>query len=153
MILKDEVVKAKLYAFRLFRFRLRAEKELIFRLKNRKFSQSAIDKVVTDFKDQGLIDDSQFVRDWVAVRRQKGFGLRRIELELEQKGITKEFLEENIDLGVSEYSLALKVAQGRKDVLLKKDLTLDKVKQRLFNFMIHRGFSSDTTKEVIEELL
>jgi regulatory protein len=151
--LQEEVDKARSYALRLFKFRPRAEKELVARLKKRKFSELPIDKVVCEFKQLGLIDDVKFVQDWVSARRQKGFGRRRIEFELQQKGIEKELLEENTNLHSDEYALALKIAGKQKETLLTKNLEIHKIKQRLFNFLMRRGFSPDTTREVIEEIL
>lgn len=151
--MQDIVVKARNYAFRLFKFRSRSEKEIFWRLERRKFSQSVIEKVIGDFKEQGLIDDAKFVQDWVQARRKKGLGWKRIRFELKQKGIKEESLEENTSAEKDEYKFALEIAKEQKDSIMKKGVDINKAKQRLFNFLLRRGFQADTSREVIQELL
>jgi len=151
--LQKEVAKARNYAFRLFKFRPRAEKELIRRLRERKFIQPVINKIISEFKDQALIDDTRFVQDWTEVRRKKGFSWERIKFELKQKGIEEELLEDSVCSGDEDYFFALEVAKKQKSLIMKKGVDVNKIKQRLFNFMIHRGFTPDTSREIIQDLL
>ena len=72
---------AKEYAFLLLKFRLRSEKELAQRLRQKKFSETIIQDTLTFLKDKQFIDDQIFaladkydfqpldnaVRGWIAL--------------------------------------------------------------------------------------
>ena len=120
-----------------------------------------VDEIVIKLKQQKFIDDFEFARMWIEQRtRIKVKGLRAIEFELKQKGISKEIIsaqflnlknEENTEFRRNEKELALNLAQKRMRLI--KDLPREKIYQRLGGFLIRRGFDLDTVKSVIDEIL
>jgi len=50
--------KAKDYAFLLLKFRLRSEKEFVFRLKKKKFDEKTIKQALAFLKKEGLLDET-----------------------------------------------------------------------------------------------
>lgn len=108
--------KAKDYCFKLFRFRLRSEKEIRDKLKRRQFCKDIIEDVIRYLKSLNYINDSVFAKNWIESRIQKPFGLRRIIYELREKGISGRIIEEEISKLknlYSEYDIAKRIAEEK----------------------------------------
>lgn len=144
---------AKAYAFFLLKFRLRSEKELEARLKQKGFSLQLSQDTVNFLKEKEFIDDRVFAKAWVASRLKRQFGLRRIKQELIQKGISKEIIE---DLLVeakecfSESQTARQLAQER--FLKLKNIEPQKARARVYGYLMRRGFSPEIVSEIVNKL-
>ena len=143
--------KAREYAFLLLKFRLRSEKELVQRLKQKGFSEELSQETVNFLKDRDFIDDRVFARGWVSSRLKRPFGLRRIKQELIQKGLDKETIAETLAQakeGYDESSIIRLLAEKRFSKL--KGVEPLKAKQRVYAYLMRRGFSPDLIKEAID---
>ena len=150
---KDLLQKAKDYAFLLFKFRPRSEKELCQRLKNKKFDDRTIRDTLAFLKDKAFLDDFSFARAWIESRLKKPFGLRRIRQELKLKGIDEEIISSRIAAakeGYSEEEIVRKIAKEKFNKI--RNLETDKAKRRIFSYLIRRGFSSDTVADAVRQL-
>lgn len=154
MVSVSEFEKAKNYAFRLFKFRLRSEEELRQRLKNREFAPLIIEELINYFKKNNFLNDEEFALCWASSRIKKPFGVKRIAYELKQKGINSKIINktiENIKSRHNEYALAKQLI-NTKIKKIKQNQDPFKTKARLYNFLLRRGFSSDVAAEIIQEL-
>lgn len=141
------------YAFRLLKFRPRSEYELRQRLKRRGFSESAVGEALFFLKEKKLVDDLEFARIWVQSRLKKPLGISRIKQELKIKGIDKDLIEQalrNIGDKYSEERVINELVCRRWERL--KHLQPQKVRRRLFLFLLRRGFSSDKIQEAINQI-
>jgi regulatory protein len=142
--------KAKEYAFLLLKFRLRSEKELAQRLKQKGFSAEVSQETVNFLKDRQFIDDRVFAKGWVASRLKRPFGLSRIRQELVQKGLAKAVIEETFARAKEDYdegSIIRQLAEQRFSRL--KSVEPVKTKQRVYAYLMRRGFSPDLVREVV----
>ena len=149
----DAFQKAKNYCFLLLKFRLRSEQELCSRLKKKKFDEPIIRKALDFLKEKKFIDDAAFVQAWVESRIKRGFGLRRIIQELALKGIDKRLIEsaeEDIKENYPQRQMALAVASKRMEKL--EELDPEKIKSRIYGYLLRRGFSPDIVIDVVDEL-
>ncbi len=65
------------------------------KLQDKEFDQAVIEAVVVYLERLGYINDRQFAEQWAAGRvRLRGFGRRRIEQELRNKGIGRDIIAE-----------------------------------------------------------
>ena len=145
--------KARNYAFLLLKFRPRSERELYARLKKKKFDESVIKDTLSFLKEKNFLDDNYFARAWIESRLKKPFGLRRIEQELKRKGIDKEIIQAQIETsrkGYREEEVVLGLAQERW--LKLKGLEPKKSKQRIFGYLLRRGFSPEIIIETVNQL-
>ncbi|MCD6539939.1 MAG: regulatory protein RecX, partial [Candidatus Omnitrophica bacterium] len=102
----DELKKAKNLAFRLLKYRDRSEKEIVNRLKKKKVSREVIEKVIAELKSLSLLDDRKFAKSWIQERIRKGYGLLKIKVELKEKGIDQDLLEDLLeDINKDEWVL------------------------------------------------
>ena len=137
----------------LLKFRLRSEKELLARLKQKGFPEELSRSTVNFLKDKGFIDDRVFAKGWVASRLKRPFGLRRIKQELIAKGLDKEVIEDSLFAVKENYSESQIVSQlARQRFSRQKGIEPQKVKSRVYAYLLRRGFSPDTVSEIVKQL-
>lgn len=144
--------KAREYAFLLLKFRLRSEKELAQRLRQKGFPEELCQGTVNFLKDKQFIDDRVFAKGWVSSRLRRPFGFRRIKQELVQKGLGKEVIEETFVQVKEDYdegSIVKQLAERRFSKL--KGVEPLKARQRVYAYLMRRGFSPDLISEIVNK--
>lgn len=155
----------KLYnkALNLLSYRPRSKKEIEFYLKKNLFKSKVIDgklkekmriKIINQLEKLKYIDDLKFSQWWVKQRLEfRPKGKRILKAELFQKGIDKDIIESVLDQ-VDDNKL-LKLAQKvvNKKFNLYKSLPKLKLKKKLYDHLIRRGFDYKTAKTVIDEIM
>jgi regulatory protein len=145
--------KAFAVAERLLKIRPRSEGELRSKLEEKGIPGAVIDRLIEKYKDNGLVDDVAFSRQWVESRLRKSFGLDRIRLELRSRQVDPEVIKGAIagsGEGYDEEEAALKLAEKR---LAKYHRLPDhKISQRLYGYLRRRGFSAELIAAVFYKL-
>lgn len=145
--------KARAYAYQLIDYRPRSEKELQKRLRDKGYSEQIINRLISDFKEEGLIDDRGFARLWARSRFQTfPRSLSFIKLELLSKGVDKDIAEEVIEelkKDFSEEEIARELLKRR--LRLVAGLDKSKARVRLFGYLKRRGFSSEVIYKLLNE--
>jgi regulatory protein len=142
--------KARAYAFLLLKFRLRSERELKIRLKQKGFSEELSQDTVNFLKDKEFIDDHVFARGWAAARLKRPFGLRKIRQELVSKGLDQEIIENSLSQVKEHYNESQIVSQLAQQRFSKlKGIEPLKAKARVYGYLMRRGFSPDVAGEAI----
>ncbi len=148
--------KAKNYVYRLLAYRNRSQKEIKDKLKKRKYSQIVIDKAISDLRTSGYIDDARFAREWTQFRLNALFGLKKIALELRQKGIDEETAKSILGQG-REKNLELDnlslVANKKIRLLRNREKEKIKIKAKLYRYLLSKGFSSGDITTVLDNLI
>jgi regulatory protein len=149
----QEAQKARNYAFYLLKFRLRSEKEVADRLKKKQFDSEAIAQTLAFLKEKRFLDDAEFARAWMETRIKRPLGLRRLRQELKLKGIAPSIIESNVARIKKDYSEEAVVSGIARERFAKlKAIEPQKARQRIFAYLIRRGFSSDTVMDAINNL-
>lgn len=147
------LLKAKQYSFLLLKFRLRSEKELEERLKRKKFDRDIIRQTLSFLKEKRFLDDQVFSRIWIKSRLKKPLGLARLRQELKLKGIDSKIIEAQLEEVKKDYSEEETVLYLAKERLSKlRDIDPQKAKQRVYGYLLRRGFSAGAIIEAIEQL-
>lgn len=128
-------------AMRFVSYRPRSEKEIADflqkKLKKWKVAGSEmVAKVMDRLTELGYIDDKKFADWWIEQRstfRPKGKKL--LELELRAKGV-------NVETHVDEVELAKRAIEKKRHVWEK---------EKLYNFLFRRGFSSSVIDDILRE--
>lgn len=142
--------KAKEYCFLLLKFRLRSEKEICQRLKQKNFNEAVIKGALDFLKEYRFIDDALFAKTWIESRLKKPLGIRKIKEELKIKGIDKEIIEDALGQIQPGYSEEEVVSRLTRDRLKKpKGIEPQKAKRRVFAYLLRRGFSPDIVMDVV----
>jgi len=153
-IIQSEAKKeAKDIALKFLSYRMRSEKEVRDKLKNKEFVKDIIDEVIEDLKRVNLVDDYEFASAWIRDRISNNpRGKALLKQELYKKGIKEEtikkVLREYFKDEDEELNLAKKLLEKRK----KRYENLEKkvAKRRMMSFLLRRGFSYDIVKQVLK---
>jgi regulatory protein len=151
----EERARAKQKALELLAYRARSVEELRKKLKAKDFSERTIDRVIDDFLQVGLLDDSQFASAYVHSRMvQKPMGKRLLRQELFSKGIDEEKAEKAIEelySDRSEFDVAKDLVQKRVRKSKGSEEEMKKQKKKLSQFLLRRGFDWGVISEVLQE--
>lgn len=167
LLFEAEVGKLMERMYGLFSVRQRSEKEVRDYLKNLSFkrkmknqeeiSQVSIDLIIERLKQKEMLNDLEFAKAWVESRRRsKGKSVRALKVELMQKGIDREIVEEAVSRqplasrsgsAISEEQLAKKALE--KKLKSWKKLDKNKFKQKAIEFLLRKGFDYELVKKVI----
>lgn len=150
----DENSRAMDASLNLLSFSQRSRKELSERLRQKGFSQAAIDHALARLTELKYIDDAVFARNLLNLRRSQGKGTELIRFELKRKGIAGEV----INAALSENTLAPQeeaeaiLPLARKKLAQMRALPDETAARRLLGFLARRGFSPDTSRAVLRLL-
>jgi regulatory protein len=151
---EKELAKARNTAYRLLTYRARSRKELEEKLKDREFSDAVIEAVVADLARLGYVNDRDFARLWAAGRiRLRGFGRRKIEQELRNKGISRDVVQETLREAFEdtpESDIAQQEAEKKLRSLARFDPRVRR--RRLAGHLERRGFLSETIYDVLRRV-
>lgn len=138
--------------YRFLSFRDRSEKEIRDFLKSK---TDSIDEIIAKLKEQELVDDEKFAKAWVESRRRsKNKGAKAIRLELLQKGIDKEIIEQVLSRQlsvVSEEQIAEKALEKKSRIW--QNLDRMEFRKKSADFLIRKGFEFEVIKQIVDKFL
>ena len=143
-------------ALRLLEYRARSAAELRRALLRKGASAGEVDAAIEKLRDQKLIDDDDFARQFARNRvAGPGASRRRIVQELSRKGIAREVADRAIEQ-LREQD-GLDPADGIHRVARKKWSSLAKLddftrRRRLYAFLARRGFDPDEIRDALQRL-
>lgn len=131
-----------------------SEAEVRDKLRRKKFTDSQIDPVIAALKEQNLINDRRFVHVYIEnIIRYKAVGPRWVKMKLRAKRVADGLVEAALTeafAGDQETQLleqAVAAWQRSHRQPTNKDVRLHQ--QRLYRFLISRGFSLDKISQLL----
>ena len=150
-ILEQKKNNAKVQALRLLTVRDRSVEELRERL-GRQFTEDETNQALEYLAGFGYLDDLRVAQNYVQYRnRQRPTGNYLLRIELRQKGIKDEYIEQVLNPPDIEYELALDLATQRLRSLERFEKNV--VARRLQSLLERRGFPGSLARRVVSELL
>ncbi|MBS5965942.1 MAG: RecX family transcriptional regulator [Finegoldia magna] len=132
-------------------YKLRTEKEIITKLKSKKFSTEIIDEVITKLKNLDLLDDYNYAKIFINDKiNLTNYSKRRIINDLYQKGIDKRIYEDYLEdvFGYNmELDKATQIVETKINIWKEKHEGYD-LKNKIVTFLLQKGFSYDVAKQV-----
>ncbi len=132
-------------------YKLRTEKEIITKLKFKKFSTEIIDEVITKLKNLDLLDDYNYAKIFINDKiNLTNYSKRRIINDLYQKGIDKRIYENYLEdvFGCNmELDKATQIVETKINIWKEKHEGYD-LKNKIVTFLLQKGFSYDVAKQV-----
>lgn len=131
-------------ALQLLGYRERSKAELLQRLADNGYPMPVAAAVVARFGEVELVDDRRFASAWVRSRASAGYGRRRIQRELAEKGVDASVALTAIEeeLGEDELGRARDSLRGR----IPRD---SKDRERLVRRLVARGFELRLALEAV----
>lgn len=144
--------KAKDKAYKFLGYKARSEKEVRDKLTKENYPQEIIDRIIELFKHYNYINDENYTKAYINNRiKFKPRAKRMLKYELAQKGVDSDTIENIIDSSnIDETDIAINLLQ--KKLKNKKDID-QKEKQRIYNYMLRRGFDYETINKAFKEVL
>lgn len=120
--------------------------ELKQKLLRKHFEQDDIELVLNEFLEKNLQSDERFCDAYVRMRMRLGFGPERIRLELEQKKVASELINDCLMTYHDDFYEVARLAWQKKFKQAASDLK-EKAKQQ--RFLHYRGFSQDIIRAIL----
>ena len=138
-------------ALRMLSVRAHCVQDIKNKLKQKKFTAAAVEKVLGECARLGLVDDAKFAKAYIAELKDSGSGLQMIKMKLAKKGVPREIAEEELENSFTKADELTAAATALKKKLpaLRREKDPAKRKQKFFRYMASRGFNY----EIIEQIL
>ncbi|MGD8522341.1 MAG: regulatory protein RecX [Desulfobacterales bacterium] len=152
---KSDYQKAMNTAVRLLTRRDHTSFEILQKLEQRGFGGRIIERVLAECRRLDYIDDERTARIYIGQLARRGFGFRRIRLELRKKGLTGERFE----IILNERRAEIDEREIARKVMLKKMksfesvVDLQKRRDKIYRFLYSRGFEASAISELIREFV
>jgi regulatory protein len=150
----DSYRKALNTALRILTRKDHSKHELSQKLKMRGYAGEIIDNVISECERFDYIDDERTTQVFIRQLQRKGYGRKRIQFELNSKGLRGEDLQAVLSKSISdadEYQSAEKIfrKQARRFDREKDSI---KRKDKIYRFLYGRGFSKAVISELINKI-
>ena len=127
----------------------KTEAQLRRKLEESEYPKEAVESAIAYVTSFGYLDDRRYAEHYIEWKKQ-GKGKARLKMELVQKGISREIIEEvleSTDFGETREMIRQIILKKRKtDIPMN-----EKEKQRLYGFLMRKGFSSSDILAVMRE--
>lgn len=141
----EENVRAKDYALNLLSYRPRTRRELLRRLKEKKFALAIAEETVSKLEQSGLVNDYDFAVYFVETFRDRR-GIYRLKNDLFRLGVEKEVIDRVLaDVPVDEKETATNLIDRWLRIHRTRD---EKTRRKLINYLVQRGISWSTISDL-----
>lgn len=127
----------------------KTEAQLRRKLEESEYPKEAVESAIAYVTSYGYLDDRRYAEHYIE-RKKQGKGKARLKMELVQKGISREIIEEvleSTDFGETREMIRQIILKKRKtDIPMN-----EKEKQRIYGFLMRKGFSSSDILAVMRE--
>ena len=145
----DNMIKeAKQKALSLLNYMVRTEYQLRQKLKEKSFSDDAIDEAVDYVKSFGYINDAGYAERYI-LNKQGSKSRREIYASLSQKGISREDIELAMDHCMEtddELATIRRLCEKRHFVI---EEATDVEKRRMYHYLLRKGFRGEEVCKVL----
>ena len=142
------------YAVSLLSARAHSTRELEDKLTRLGYRPATVEMVLYKLSSNGLTDDADFARQWVASRANRKLGRSRIAQELRRKGISADDAEAALDQLDEDDQLSAAVDLVQKGLRrAKSGEDPRKTANRLIAMLARRGYSYDQAKEALRQAM
>jgi len=146
---EDQIESAYQKALNFIAYKPRTTFDVRKKLMDGGYPDQIVETILEKLLEKGYLNDQQFAENWIENKSlNKPRGKKLIRLELKQKNIDQEIIDEAVNQMEQEEELAFRAAERYHKRLL--NLEEDVFKRRLTGFLIRRGFSFSTVRPIVE---
>ena len=140
------------YAMKILSKRSYAESEVRTKLKKKNYPAEEIENAITECKRYSFINDEMYARDYAAILNARGCGKLLIRRKLAMLKIDENFIEAALaETADSEFEAA-KRSFDFKMRMLEREKNPFKKRQKLYAFMVNRGYSFDIIRQLLDDI-
>lgn len=130
--------------------------ELKSKLKKKGYDPNNINQVLQEFTEKGWIDDEQFALSYASEKAEVNYwGPKKIQAALYKKGIEKKLADKSVKLvfeNLQQHQVCVNLALKKKRKFLREN-DLFKRKQKIYQYLAGRGFTSRSISEALPTIL
>jgi regulatory protein len=135
--------KARYLVLRLLTYRARSSKEVSDYLSRKGFTEDLIKVVIGEMTAYGYLNDHKFAQDFIAYRKIRGNGLKKVRYELALKGLDRQIVDDLVEEQFDEEEDLIRIER----LLLKRSPIGETIDDRWLNrqvaFLRRRGFQDN----------
>ena len=147
--MEDMLKQAKLKALRLLSDMDRTEEQLRMKLKQKGYSEDVVEQAVQYVKSFGYINDAEYAKRFVQ-SRQAVKSRYEIYMELCQRGVDREFVEQAMEVCYESYS----EEETIRNLMAKKHVSLEDCseaeKMKIYGYFRRKGFKNEDIRQVLQ---
>lgn len=145
----DSFTHAYEYSIFMLGLRLYTEGELLFKMKERGYELSVIDKVLEELKRNNYVNDERFAEMYIdSAKRFKTYGYYMLKKKLLEKRLNSNFAEQMLDKYFSSEDEAEVAQRFINKLKLRENLSYEE-KQKIAGKLRQRGFRNDSIHLVL----
>ena len=151
----DRLLVAKTTAMNYVAHRARTEHEVRQKLYRSGTDEATADQVVARLYELDYLDDGAYAMAYAQGKfRSKGYGPERVRNDLRRRGIEAVLVEAAVEevFNPDEVLEAARAQAAKRWPRLQREPDVYKRRSKLFDFLLRRGFSYDTARQVVEEI-
>lgn len=157
LIEQNQIYFLKQRAYHLLGRRHHSSHELSLKLKQKGYKTEHIEQVVEELNTKGFLNDYEFASSFSEENiRTKFWGKKKVEAELYKRGIGREIIlrviEEKFPSG-NDLDNAIELGRKKMKIIQSRDIAPDKIRTKLYSFLLSKGYDYDTCKKVMEILI
>ena len=150
---EDTFMKCKNSALRIIERAIKTEKEIREKLVLKEYDDEAIERTIKFLREYNFINDESYARMYVR-DKSKGQGKNKIKYSLIRKGLDEEVILDEISKidDEEEEEIAYEMALKKYNILSKRESDDYKLSQKLYRFLISKGYGYDVSSRVIKKI-
>ena len=153
---QSQLYLIKQSAYRYLGNRNHSRSELKNKLLKKGFEKEQISTALKDLIRLGYLDDAQFAKSFFTLKLKQKKGPNRIKAELFTKGVDRKI----IDLVIKDFIDDDQILNSVNELVIKKynflktkEYSKIQIKQKVYQFLLSRGFTSELIRKSIETIL
>ncbi|MBE6365493.1 MAG: regulatory protein RecX [Lentisphaerae bacterium] len=128
-----------------------SEMELLNKLRRAGYPDNECDEAIAECIKRHYLDDEQLTADCVDILHQRNLGARQIKMKLSRRGLDLEKVNELLEQSPDEEIESARRAMETKLRSLIRETDPRKKREKIFRFMVGRGFSPALIFKLLSE--
>jgi len=151
---EDDYLKCKSTALKIIEKAYKTEKEIMEKLLKKDFDLETVNRTISFLKEYNFLDDKNYAKMYIN-DKSKTQGKNKIKHDLLRKGLSNNIIEEIISKldSAKEEEIAYNLANKKYNLLVKREKDKYKLSQKLYRFLVTKGYSYDIAVKVTKKLL
>lgn len=151
---EDDYLKCKSAALKIIDRSYKTEKEIWGKLLKKDFDIETINRTISFLKEYNFLNDIDYAKMYIK-DKSKSQGKNKIKYNLLKKGLNDTLIEQEISKinSEEEEETAYYLANKKYNILIKREKDNYKLSQKLYRFLVTRGYSYEIASKVIKKLL
>jgi regulatory protein len=121
--------------------------ELCRKLLKKSFLETDIHVVLNGLAEEGLLNESRFIENFIHYQRNRGYGPLHIRADLIERGISENLIEHHLEIKDNAWLTSIRFVWQKR---FKNKLAHDyKTRAQQMRFLQYRGFTHDQIKSIM----